>query len=57
MDKAWVEQKNAEQKAKLDAEITELREHLKDNSPLLPSEIEQAITYLLQGARGRANTK
>lgn len=51
MDKAWVEQKNAEQKAKLDAEITELREHLKDNSPLLPSEIEQAITYLLKGAR------
>lgn len=51
MDKAWVEQKNAEQKAKLDAEISKLREYLKDNTPLLPSEIEQAMTYILNEAK------
>lgn len=47
MDRAWVEKKNAEQKAKLDTEVDSLREYLKDKTPLLPNEIEQAIKKLL----------
>jgi hypothetical protein len=47
MDKTWVEQKNAEQHQKLNSEIQSLREYLKDKSPLLPSEIETAITEIL----------
>lgn len=51
MDKAWVEQKNAEQKSKLDTEIAEFRKYLKNETPLLPSEVEQAITYILKEAK------
>lgn len=47
MDKAWVEQKNKEQQEQLAAEISQLREYLKDKTPLLPHEVEQAINNLL----------
>ena len=47
MDKKWVEQKTAQQNKNLDSEIQSIREHLKDKSPLLPSEIETVITEIL----------
>lgn len=47
MDKNWVEQKTAQQNKILDSEIDSLREHLKNKSPLLPSEIETVITEIL----------
>lgn len=51
MDKVWVEQKNAEQKAMLDAEIAGLKNYLKENTPLLPSEIKQAMACVLNDAK------